>query len=388
MSHIDELIAKLAPAGVLYRELGEVATYSTTRVSASLVDSESFVGVDNLLPNQRGRTASGYVPTEGNLAQYLVGDVLIGNIRPYLKKIWLATEDGGCSPDVLAIRVREAHRASVDPRVLYWLLSSEAFFAYDMRHARGGKMPRGSKPMVLKYRVPVPPLEVQQEIVTILDSFTELEAQLEAELEAESEARGRQDAHYRRALLTFATDVPVCPLGEMADNLDYRRKPVTRAARTAGIFPYYGASGIVDYVSDFLFEGDYLLVSEDGANLLARSTPIAFSIAGKTWVNNHAHVLRFATYAERRFVEIYLNSIDLVPFITGAAQPKLSQGKLNTIPVPNPPLEEKERIVAIVDKLDALVKDLRVSLPAELTARRGQYEYYRDRLLTFGEVPA
>ena len=76
---------------------------------------------------------------------------------------------------------------------------------------------------------------------------------------------------------------------------------------------------------DYIFDGDFLLISEDGANLVARNTPIAFSISGKSWVNNHAHVLKFNTYAERRFVEYYLNSIDLTPYISGAAQPKLNQ---------------------------------------------------------------
>lgn len=111
-----------------------------------------------------------------------------------------------------------------------------------------------------------------------------------------------------------------------------------------------------------------------------------FSISGKTWVNNHAHVLEFSTYAERRFAEIYLNSIDLTPFISGAAQPKLNQANLNRIPVPIPPLEEQARIVAILDKFDALVNDLSSGLPAEIAARRQQYEHYRDRLLTFREA--
>jgi len=175
-------------------------------------------------------------------------------------------------------------------------------------------------------------------------------------------------------------------LGEIATNLDSQRRPVTKSARKAGEFPYYGASGIVDYVSDYIFDGDYLLVSEDGANLLARSTPIAFSISGKTWVNNHAHVLQFNTYAERRFAEIYLNSIDLSPYVSGAAQPKLNQANLNRIPIPVPSLEEQTRIVAILDKFDALVNDLGSGLPAEIKARRQQYEHYRDRLLDFREA--
>ena len=170
---------------------------------------------------------------------------------------------------------------------------------------------------------------------------------------------------------------------EIAENCDSKRKPVTKGKRTSGIYPYYGASGIVDYVDDYLFDGDYLLISEDGANLLARSTPIAFSISGKNWVNNHAHVLRFDTYVTRRFVEIYLNSINLEKYISTAAQPKLTQDNLNKIPIPYPTIEEQTRIVNILDRFDKLCNDISEGLPAEIEARRKQYEYYRDKLLSF-----
>ena len=126
-----------------------------------------------------------------------------------------------------------------------------------------------------------------------------------------------------------------------------------------------------------------MLISEDGANLLARNTPIAFSISGKTWVNNHAHVLKFKTYATRRYVEIYLNSIDLTPYITGAAQPKLNQKSLNQIKIPMPSPKEQQRVVSILDRFDTLCNDLNIGLPAEIKARQKQYEYYRDKLLTF-----
>jgi type I restriction enzyme, S subunit len=172
-------------------------------------------------------------------------------------------------------------------------------------------------------------------------------------------------------------------LGELAENLDSKRRPITSGLRDAGDIPYYGASGIVDYVKDYIFDGDFLLVSEDGANLLARSTPIAFSVSGKSWVNNHAHVLKFKTYAERRYIEYYLNSIDLTPYISGAAQPKLNQNNLNNIEVPNPSVEEKERIVAILDKFDALTNSITEGLPREIALRQKQYEYYRDLLLSF-----
>ncbi len=172
-------------------------------------------------------------------------------------------------------------------------------------------------------------------------------------------------------------------LESLAENLDSMRKPVTSSLREAGNVPYYGASGIVDYVNEYIFDGDFLLISEDGANLIARNTPIAFSISGKSWVNNHAHVLKFNTYADRRFVEYYLNSIDLTPFISGAAQPKLNQKNLNSIKIPNPSPGKKARIVSILDKFDTLTTSISEGLPKEIALRKKQYAYYRDQLLTF-----
>ena len=102
-------------------------------------------------------------------------------------------------------------------------------------------------------------------------------------------------------------------------------------------------------------------------------------------MNNHAHVLKFDEYATRRYVEIYLNSIDLSYYITGGAQPKLNQKNLNKIEIPLPPLEEQQRIVDILDRFDKLCNDISEGLPAEIDARQKQYEYYRDKLLTFKE---
>jgi len=220
--------------------------------------------------------------------------------------------------------------------------------------------------------IPIPPLSVQRKLVEILDKFTELDC------------RKRQYEYYRNQLLSFeACEVDWNLLGNMAINCDAMRKPITSGAREKGTIPYYGASGVVDYVKGFIFDGDYLLVSEDGANLIARTTPIAFSIEGKSWVNNHAHVLKFDTYEERRFVEYYLNSIDLTPYISGAAQPKLNQKNLNKIKIPTPSFAEQKKIVSILDKFDTLTSSISEGLPKEIELRRKQYEYYREQLLSF-----
>ena len=236
--------------------------------------------------------------------------------------------------------------------------------------------------------IPIPPLHVQQEIVRILDKFTELETELEAKLETELELRKQQYERYRDQLLSpdkglSEIEVEWKKLGEIAKNLDSMRKPITSGLRRKGMIPYYGASGIVDYIEGYIFDGDFLLVSEDGANLLARNTPIAFSVSGKSWVNNHAHVLQFNTYAARKFVEYYLNNMDLTPYISGAAQPKLNKKNMNRILIPQPPLHVQQRIVSLLDKFHTLTTSISEGLPRELELRKQQYAYYRDQLLSF-----
>ena len=233
------------------------------------------------------------------------------------------------------------------------------------------------KPMLLDFPIPIPSKPEQERIVKILDTFTDSIANLKAQIDA----RRKQYEYYRDQLLDLEgkEGVEMKTLPQISKNLDSKRKPITSSNRKPGPYPYYGASGIVDYVEGYIFEGSYLLISEDGANLVARNTPIAFKIEGKNWVNNHAHVISFDDDATLKYVEIYLNKIDLSPWINGAAQPKLNQDNLNRILIPLPSLEEQSRIVGILDQFEAII----ANLEAQLKAREKQYEYYRNKLLTF-----
>lgn len=155
-----------------------------------------------------------------------------------------------------------------------------------------------------------------------------------------------------------------CRLGEVSICRDGQRIPLSKSEREPrrGEFPYYGASGIIDHIDDFIFEEDLLLVGEDGANLVNRSTPIAFIATGRYWVNNHAHVLDTVNGVALRYLELYINAIDLKPYVTGTAQPKMNQEKMNLIVVAVPPPEEQALIVERIDKLmrfcDTLEKTL------------------------------
>ena len=171
-------------------------------------------------------------------------------------------------------------------------------------------------------------------------------------------------------------------LDQIAVNLDSKRIPITKADRISGEYPYYGASGIVDYVADFIFDEETLLVSEDGANLLARSTPIAFPATGQYWVNNHAHILKFENKITQRLVELYLESIPLEDYITGAAQPKLNQKALNSIPIPVPPLPEQHRIVAILDAAFDHIATARANCEANLLNARAIFESHLQAVFT------
>src|SRR5690554_2076636 len=277
----------------------------------------------------------------------------------------------------------------VDLKFIYYFLKENEQYFQNIGNKM--QMPQISIPVTDKYLIPIPcpdnpekSLVIQQEIVRILDELTSLTNQLTTELETERQNRKKQFEFFREQLFRFEEDENnYVALGELAENLDSKRKPITSSQRKPGKIPYYGASGIVDYVEDYIFDGDYLLVSEDGANLLARSTPIAFSISGKNWVNNHAHILKFETKYERLFVEYYLNSIDLAPYITGAAQPKLNKKNLNSIKIPNPALEEKERIVKLLDQFDVTHTAIEEEITKEIKLRTQQYEYYREKLLSF-----
>lgn len=185
---------------VVWKTLGEVAEYSKNRICSDKLNEHNYVGVDNLLQNREGKKLSGYVPSEGKMTEYIVNDILIGNIRPYLKKIWQADCTGGTNGDVLVIRVTDE---KVNPKYLYQVLADDKFFAFNMKHAKGAKMPRGSKAAIMQYKIPIPPLPEQEKIVAILDKFDTLTHSVSEGLPHEIALRRKQYEYYREQLLAF-----------------------------------------------------------------------------------------------------------------------------------------------------------------------------------------
>jgi type I restriction enzyme S subunit len=160
--------------------------------------------------------------------------------------------------------------------------------------------------------------------------------------------------------------------GQITICRDGERVPVSQEERRgrAKRYDYYGASGVIDKIDAYLFDKPLLLIGEDGANLINRSTPIAFMARGKYWVNNHAHVLDGVSEGFLRYLELHMNAIDLTPYVTGTAQPKMNQKKMNSIPIAVPPLAEQHRIVTRVNELMALCDGLEAQLATAQTETR------------------
>ena len=183
--------------------LGQVVEYSRRKVKVADLGPSNYVGVDNLLPDISGRVDASFKPEAGYVNAFSEGDILLGNIRPYLKKLWLADRTGGANGDVLVLSPTKLGKTYLVPDFLFHLLATDEFFQFNTRFSRGGKMPRGDKRKILSYRIPIISKTRQREIADVLDKFDALVNDLSSGLPAEIEARRKQYEYYRDKLLTF-----------------------------------------------------------------------------------------------------------------------------------------------------------------------------------------
>ena len=395
---------------VEWKFLGDVAEYSQTRVHASVLNTSSFVGVDNLIADKGGRVDATYMPNTARLTAYEAGDILLGNIRPYLKKVWKATNSGGCSGDVLAVRLSDNFKKIVTSDYLYYLLSSDEFFSYNMQHAKGAKMPRGNKAAIMNYKIPIPcpdnpkkSLEIQAEIVRILDAFTAMTAELTAELNL----RQQQYNYYRDQLLSFDEgEVEWKTLPEMA--LDFGRgkskhRPRNDARLYGGHIPFI-QTGDIRSASHIItrFNQTYSELGLRQSKLWPKGTlciTIAANIAETSILGFDAcfpdSVIGFVADPKKTssgYVEYLLQSIKRKLEEKGreksSAQSNINLATFEQLKLPFPSLVEQARIVAILDKFDTLTSSLSEGLPREIELRQKQYEYYRDLLFSFPKPEA
>ena len=380
-------------------KLGDISEYSKDKIDIKELSPENYIGIENMLQDAKGVIKSSCLLTEGRCTKFFEGDILIGNIRPYLKKIWLSDRIGGANADVLVIK---KSIESIDNKYLFFVLSSEKFFSYVMKSVKAGKMPRGNKEMIMKYQFPLPPLEVQKRIVEVLDNFEKICNDLNIGLPAEIEARQKQYEFYRNFLLTFKIENCTLPktrqdktrqdiiklfmyifgyieleLGEILkikNGSDYKKFNI-------GNIPVYGSGGIINYIDTYIYDKESVLIPRKGSigNLFYVDKPFwTVDTIFYTVIDKDVVISKYLYY--------YLSKMNLEKLNTAGGVPSLTQTVLNKILISLPSLEEQERIVDILDRFDKLCNDISEGLPAEIEARQKQYEYYREKLLTFKNI--
>lgn len=395
MNKIEKLINQYCPKGVKYKSLGMISSYAVSRIDAKELNALNYVGVDNLLPNKLGKEDSNYVPSEGRFIKFCKGDILIGNIRPYLKKIWLATHDGGTNGDVLTIQID--NQDILQPQFLYYILSSDSFFQYDMQNAKGAKMPRGNKEAVMKYQVPIPPVEVQHEIVRILDNFTKFTSELIAELTAELTARKKQYEYYRNTLLVKKVGKMIrwLKLGEVG-KVSMCKRIMKAETSSIGDIPFYkiGTFGGTanSFISKNIFnkykkeysypkKGDVLISAAGtiGRAVIFDGEPAYFQDSNIVWIDNDESVVL------NKYL-FYYYQLSPWKVSEGGTIPRLYNDNIASTKIAVPSIEEQEMIIDILDRLNMLCDSLATELLSEIETRQKQYEYYRDKLLNFKEL--
>jgi len=305
-----------------------------------------------------------YIPKEMAKKFCSNTDIMIGRYGPPIFGIFNGIE--GAYNVALMKAIPDTKK--LNTQFFRWFLKTNDLVKFVEKSSKRAAGQDGVRKEVLyTYPTPIPPLTEQKQIVALLNQAFKAIDQAQQNIEKNiANAKELFQSKLNAIFSQTGEGWDERTLGDVCENLDYQRIPITKNKRIEGDIPYYGASGIVDYVEDYLFNEDLLLVSEDGANLLARTYPIAFSISGKNWVNNHAHVLKFESMESQLFIEYYLNSIKLDDYISGMAQPKLNQKKLNSIIVPFPSSGIQKETVEQIKSLKDMVEKANLTYKEKL----------------------
>ena len=292
---------------------------------------------------------------DSSSAKMLTKGTILYTIFATLGEVGILEMNASTNQAIAGLTIKD--NSQILSEYLYYYLKSKKGYAKTI--GRGVAQSNINMSILKSFQVPLPTSLKQKEIVDILDKITNIIKYRQQELHMLDNLIKARFVEMFGDPAGKMNNYPKKRFDKLCENLDSKRKPITASVRESGNYPYYGASGIVDYVADYIFDEDILLVSEDGANLLMRSTPIAFSVSGKVWVNNHAHVVRFKNIYMQKYIEVYFSMIDISDQITGSAQPKLNQAKLNALEFALPEdalLLKYYDFVAQIDKSKATVQ--------------------------------
>jgi len=283
-------------------------------------------------------------------------DVLVSTVRPNLNGVAMVGPEYDGATASTGYCVLRSIPEKILPSFLFHWVKTPHFISEMTRNSTGANYPAVSDKTVKEHLISLPPIDEQKRIAAILNKADEIQHDSETTKEMREQVIRSLFLEMFGDPANPETQWDRKPFGGLMECKNRIRVPVKKSERetTEGTHPYYGASGIVDYVDDYLFEGEHLLISEDGANLVARVTPIAFIATGQFWVNNHAHVFVENGCLDAVYCETLFSLLDLSNHITGSAQPKLNKGNLDKIMIPVPPLEIQTKFRQIIENISKI----------------------------------
>lgn len=377
MNKLEELIKEYCPNGVEYKKLSEIC-------------------IDIIVPmRDRPKVFDGEIPwcrIEDKEGQYFHKSLSgLGVSEKIIKEMNLKVFPTGtviCSCSASLGNYAINTQPLITNQTFIGLVCSERLFnkfllyymetqtSYLRSQASTGTIPYISRQKFEEMKVPVPPLPVQREIVRILDNFTELTTQLTAELTAELAARKKQYEYYRNKLLV-ETDAPLRTLQEVTNDIFSGKN---KKRMKDGQYPVYGSTGIISTTDTAAYNKTQILIARVGAN--AGYVHIA---DGEYDVSDNTLIVDLKDGVSLKYVYYQLSNMNLHQYAKGGGQPLVTGGQMKAIEIPMPSLTEQNQIAKTIDCFYSLCNDITDGLPAEIEARQKQYEYYRDKLLSFEE---
>ena len=367
---------------VKLKDIADNIQYGFTESSSKEVVGPKFLRITDIQDNKVEWEDVPYCRIDSNLiSKYLLkeGDLVFARTGATVGKSYLIK--GKIPKAVFAsylIRVRVSKQ--IDEKYLSYFFNSTIYWAQITEGQVGIGQPNVNGTKLGQLTLPLAPLPKQHQIVEKIEElFSELDKGIENLKTAQQQLKV-----YRQAVLKWAFEGKLTnenvkdgellkgwasmPFGKVTVNFDGKRRPLSSKVRESfkGHYPYYGACDIIDHVKEFLLDGTYILIGEDGANLLSKNKPLAFIVKGKFWVNNHAHVCKPKEFLDIEYLTHQFNSIQINHFISGTAQPKLNQANLNKIPLVVPPIEEQIKIVQEIESRLSVCDKMEETITASL----------------------
>ena len=389
MSKLDKLLRELCPDGVEYKKLGEIATISRggnfqkkdfLTEGVPCIHYGQIYTKYGLFTDKTFTFISEECAKKQKMAQPndIVMAVTSENIEDVCKCLaWLGDEPAAISGHSAIIHHNQ------NAKYLVYYFHSQMFFAQKRKLAHGTKVIEVTPDALVDITLPLPPIEVQREIVRMLDSYTESVVELQRQLTAELTARKAQYSHYRDKLLSYTSTAQMEKLGdtcEMKAGKAIASGLISDERTEETPIKCYGGNGVRGYVKNANENGSYPIIGRQGA--LCGNVKYA---EGQFYATEHAVVVKPKEKYNPRFLYHLLTNMNLNQYKSAGAQPGLAVKNIAELVAPVPPLNVQNRIVNVLDNFEKICSDLNIGLPAEIEARQKQYEYYRDKLLTFAE---